>query len=260
MPGIIVPKPGIVAIVWDITCFLPRTAQPFGPPCYAERAVPDVAQRLCDWLGESPDRRAVLAAHSMGAMVAVAALGLLGATSPQVLPRVSLLTFGVQLRVFFGRFLPGLVGPRVLHTFPAQAPRPWRRDPWMADVTADKRVWDPPPESGGFGRLQGDLLPRPGVRWINLWRLTDYLGFPAVAGFRSLQHGSARWDNRVDVYAREVDRTVEPPIVVAHNDYIRVETYETQLLELANVSNVSRGPGERRRQRLLSFHSLRFRA
>ena len=71
-------EPNLFAIVWDVTCFLPRTAQPFGPPCYAERAVPDIAARLDDWLSGRPERRAVLAAHSMGGMIAVAALGLNG--------------------------------------------------------------------------------------------------------------------------------------------------------------------------------------
>lgn len=235
--GIWVPRPGLVAVVWDITCFMPRTAQPFGPPCYAERAVPDVAQRLCDWLSESPNHRAILSAHSMGAMLAVGALGLLGATSPDLLPRVSLLTFGVQLRVFFGRFFPELVGPKVLGTLPARPPRPWRRDPWAKDATADDRVWLPPPNGEPIRRLSGTLLSGHNVRWINLWRLTDYLGFPVASGIPARAEGDAPWTNEIDVYASEVDRTVQPPLPVMHNDYFRVETYEAELRKLAGIQS-----------------------
>ncbi len=248
--GVWFPKPGLVAIIWDITCFLPRTAQPFGPPCYAERAVPDVAQRLANWF-EAPDwkdRRVVLAAHSMGAMVAVAALALLGAslndpkdpelgttsrTADDLLPRISLLTFGVQLRAFFGRFFPELVGPRMLGTLPSRAPRPWLRDPWQKDATVDERDWKPELTDGNFRHLRGKLLPEPGVRWVNLWRLTDYIGFAAAA---SVPHGRLKdkpWYNDVDVYASEIDYTIEPAKVVKHNDYFRVDTYETQLSKLA---------------------------
>lgn len=239
--GVLWPTPGLVAIVWDITCFLPRTAQPFGPPCYAERAVPHVAQRLHDWLDGDPERRAVLAAHSMGGVIAVAALALLSATyaSPaeerDAMRRVSLLTFGVQLRVLFGRLLPELVGPAVLGTYPARAPRPWRRDPWSQDADHDARSWASPPSPGTIDRLQGSLLPDAGVRWISLWRLTDYLGFPAVSGAPSVTRDGVEWRNGVDRYAEEVDRTDRPFVVVTHNDYIRVAAYDRALLDLTGL-------------------------
>lgn len=242
-------EPNLFAIVWDVTCFLPRTAQPFGPPCYAERAVPDIAARLDDWLSGRPERRAVLAAHSMGAMIAVAALGLLSATAsdPTVLRRVSLLTFGVQLRTYFGRMMPELVGPAVLGTYPARAPRPWRPDPWASDALDDDgRPWSTPPDGGPMARLRGGLLADEGVPWLNLWRLSDYLGFPVVAGRSSFRRGEISYENGVDRYAQEIDRTVEPPIVVAHNDYIRVPAYQDALLELLHEpAPGTPAPGER---------------
>lgn len=234
--GVLRSKPSFVAIVWDITCFLPRTAQPFGPPCYAERAVPDLAQRLHDWLDESEDHRAVLAAHSMGGMVAVAGIALLGASFPRMVPRVRLLTFGVQLRAFFGRIFPELVGPEVLGTFPSRGPRLWAADPWDDDVAFAGRAWsDAPPPGTPIERLGGRLLPRPGVRWISLWRLTDYLGFPAVSGSPTITRDADSWPNRVDRYADEVDVAAEPAVVVTHNDYIRVGTYGSALRELADA-------------------------
>lgn len=234
-------EPNAFAIVWDVTCFLPRTAQPFGPPCYAERAVPDIATRLDDWLNGRPERRAVLAAHSMGGMIAVAALALLGSTTSDstVLRRVSLLTFGVQLRTYFGRLMPELVGPAVLGTYPARAPRPWKADPWTTDVLDDDgRPWSAPHDGASIARLRGRLMPDDGVPWLNLWRLSDYLGFPAVAGRSSFRRGESSYRNAVDRYAQEIDRTIEPPIVVTHNDYIRVPAYQDALLELARLPAV----------------------
>ncbi|GAA1418078.1 hypothetical protein [Agrococcus citreus] len=244
-------EPNLFAIVWDVTCFLPRTAQPFGPPCYAERAVPDIAARLDDWLSGRPERRAVLAAHSMGGMIAVAALGLLSATAsdPTVLRRVSLLTFGVQLRTYFGRMMPELVGPAVLGTYPARSPRPWKPDPWSSDaLDDDDRPWSPAPDGGTMARLRGALLPGDGVAWLNLWRLSDYLGFPAVAGRSSFRRGGISYQNGVDRYAQEIDRTIEPAIVVAHNDYIRVPAYQDALLDLLREPDVGQREQERRRE------------
>ena len=67
----------------------------------------------------------MLAAHSMGGVLAVSSLALLAsvASTRSQLSRVSLLTFGVQLRPFFGRMLPELLGPEVLGIQPSTGPR-----------------------------------------------------------------------------------------------------------------------------------------
>lgn len=234
-----------LGIVWDIACYLPRTGHPFGPPCYAERAVPEIAGRLNRWLRQDESRRAILSAHSMGGVLAVSALGLLASSSStrSALSRVALLTFGVQLRPFFGRMLPELLGPDVLGTHPSLPPRFGDPDPWQADFDAQRasaaRHPAPAPDGDGppVGRIAGTLLPRlvddpdsPAVRvrWISLWRLTDYLGFPAV----STAPRGADWENRVDRYASELDASGYMVEVGTHGEYYRVAEYDESVVQL----------------------------
>ena len=234
------PRP--LGIVWDIACYLPRTGHPFGPPSFAERAVPEIAGRLYAWLrpagSDAPPRRAVLVAHSMGGVLAVSSLGLL-ASSPQtrdVLDRVSLLTFGVQLRAFFGRMLPDLLGPDVLGTRPALAPRLFAADPWARDAAAQAATPAPGAAAGDpvvRDRVAGTLLPAPGVRWISLWRLTDYLGFPAMSTARGDAAGT--WVNGVDRYATELDTTGYMVAVGTHGEYFRAPEYDVALSDLSRA-------------------------
>lgn len=236
-----------LGIVWDIACYLPRTGHPFGPPCYAERAVPEIASRLFEWLSAAPSRRAVLVAHSMGGVLAVSSLGILASHSEtaSALSRVSLLTFGVQLRAFFGRIFPELLGPEVLSTRPSLGPTlgvlPWRTpDPWLRDfdteLAAAKRGMpglfvDAPAaaSTSHTGRMTGTLLRSAtggaGVRWVSLWRLTDYLGFPAVSTV----------PNAVDRFAEEVDSSGYMVNIGTHGEYYRTSSYRDALVELAGV-------------------------
>ena len=231
--------------VWDVVCYLPRTGHPFGPPCYAERAVPEIAGRLFEWLSASPTRRAVLSAHSMGGVLAVSALGILAShpDTASALPRVSLLTFGVQLRAFFGRVFPELLGPAVLGTRPSLGPNlgalPWRApDPWARDFATELDAArqgtpglfaDAPAAASAThtGRMTGTLLHHGtaggGVRWVSLWRLTDYLGFPAMSTV----------PNAVDRFAEEVDPSGYMVDVATHSAYYRTPSYREALVELA---------------------------
>lgn len=222
-----------LGIVWDIACYLPRTGHPFGPPCYAERAVPEIAGRIKYWIDApdvDPDERArrgvVLSAHSMGAVLSVSALALL-ASSPATrgyVERVSLLTFGTQLRTYFGRILPELLGPDILGTTPTRAPRLLAADPWIEDFREAEKAEAKPPSGiiGNPSAPETALLPQPGVPWISLWRLTDYLGFPAASTRR----------NAVDVYARELDLTGYMVGVGTHGEYYRTPEYTTALVHL----------------------------
>jgi len=240
-----------LGIVWDIACFLPQTGHPFGPPCYAERAVPEIAGRINHWL-RTEDRRVVLAAHSMGAVLAMSTIGLLASSDAtrRLLPRVAVLTFGVQLRPFFGRMLPELLGPEVLGTDPLESPPGLlSADPWKSDFAAQSRGTTIPPEAApdelGIGRISGSLAPAwepdtvDPVRWVSLWRLTDYLGYPALSTVKYDSDG--RILNQVDRYAAELDKTGYMVTVGTHGEYYRTQDYESALLELKDALESATG-------------------
>jgi hypothetical protein len=114
-------------VVWDVIAFWPRSVHPFVPPPYAQEVVPALVRRICWLLGErtdpfvavrgdgaprrlsqnpEPARHLVLAAHSQGSLISLAALMWL---PPTVVPKVSWLTFGSQLRQQFPRAFPHYV-------------------------------------------------------------------------------------------------------------------------------------------------------
>ncbi|MDG4792289.1 hypothetical protein [Micromonospora sp. WMMD1082] len=98
-----------VAVIWDLGTFWPRTVHPFAPPCYAERAVPELAKRIT-----ALARRGgvILSGHSHGSVLAAATLLQLPA---EVLPRVALLTHGSPLHRVYARLCPAFFGDPTLH-------------------------------------------------------------------------------------------------------------------------------------------------
>ncbi|MDG4864855.1 hypothetical protein P8605_42575, partial [Streptomyces sp. T-3] len=99
-----------IGILWDVGTFWPRAAHPFAPPCYAERAVPDLTWRMATWT-RTPGRRLVISGHSQGSVLAAAAAWQL---SPSVRKRVALLTYGSPLQRLYGRWFPAHFGPSAL--------------------------------------------------------------------------------------------------------------------------------------------------
>jgi hypothetical protein len=98
----------LVGILWDVGTFWPRSAHPLAPPCYAERAVPELLVRL-RWHADRAG--VVLSGHSQGSVISAAAL--------LQLPRglcdgVTLLTYGSPLARLYGRYFPAFFGPDVL--------------------------------------------------------------------------------------------------------------------------------------------------
>ncbi|MFJ4839744.1 hypothetical protein [Streptomyces sp. NPDC088746] len=95
-----------IGILWDVGTFWPRAAHPFAPPCYAERAVPDLSSRMCAWTG-STRGRLVISGHSQGSVLAAAAVWQLPDTARR---RVALLTYGSPIERLYGRWFPAYFG------------------------------------------------------------------------------------------------------------------------------------------------------
>lgn len=212
-------------LLWDLMCFLPRAAHPFAPPCYTERVVPELRSRIDRWLGDDgsgpkPGRTVVLSAHSLGGVIAVATLlARWDGQASDTDPRVAMLTYGTQLRAYFGRFFPELFGPAVLGTRAASAPRVWRLDPWLrAPATPD------PP-----GYTLADSLTSRGrpTRWRNLWRRTDFIGFPVDDYVPTPRH--------IDHLAQEIAPGTYMLAVAAHSGYPETAQYRAQLDALTDV-------------------------
>lgn len=148
-----------VGVLWDLACFWPRDAHPFAPPCYNERIMPEVRARIAYYVGglsnlapsqdpplqdppplqgPPPLGRVVLAGHSQGSVISLAAVLI---QPPEVRERLSLMTFGCVLDRLYSRFFPRYFSPEVYE-------------------------------------LAASVLTIPGqpARWMNLWRPTDYLG------------------------------------------------------------------------------------
>ncbi|CAL9353162.1 hypothetical protein SUDANB58_00505 [Streptomyces sp. enrichment culture] len=99
-----------IGILWDVGTFWPRAAHPFAPPCYAERAVPDLTWRMATWT-RATGGRLVISGHSQGSVLAAAAAWQLATAERK---RVALLTYGSPLERLYGRWFPAHFGPDAL--------------------------------------------------------------------------------------------------------------------------------------------------
>ncbi|MEV6424444.1 hypothetical protein [Streptomyces sp. NPDC051662] len=99
-----------IGILWDVGTFWPRAAHPFAPPCYAERAVPDLTWRILSWTGRTGGRL-VLSGHSQGSVLAASAVWQLRSATRH---RVALLTYGSPLERLYGRWFPAYFGAEQL--------------------------------------------------------------------------------------------------------------------------------------------------
>ncbi|MGX1543327.1 hypothetical protein [Streptomyces adustus] len=131
-----------IGILWDVGTFWPRAAHPFAPPCYAERAVPDLTWRMATWTRDTGGRL-VISGHSQGSVLAAAALWQL---APSERGRVALLTYGSPLERLYGRWFPAHFGPGALSSLHREVAC-WRNL---------HRLTDP---IGGPVRLPGDCGP-----------------------------------------------------------------------------------------------------
>src|SRR6185437_11033748 len=159
-----------IGALWDIGTFWPRAAHPFAPPCYAERAVPELADRIRiltgkvakddddpAWLQiQAHERNAgdaqspglsipagpvLLTGYSQGSVIASAVVAQLPDDARE---RTALLTLACPARRLYGRAFPAYFGTSAL--------------------TALASLLD--------SEHRGPPVPR----WKNLVRRTDYIG------------------------------------------------------------------------------------
>ena len=207
-----------VGIVWDLGTFWPRAVHPLAPPCYAERAVPDLIGRLeyltgtgTDGAGQD-DGTVLLSCHSQGSVLGAVVLMQVGTPTSA---RTAFLTYGCPLARLYGRFFPAYFSGTALD----------RLGGFLRDADADID-----PATTGDAAADGHRTAAAGAaeratwRWRNLYRRSDPIG-GAVFVDRPPVWSSARADpDDVDrplldpVFARSPGDPCSPPIR-GHSNY-----------------------------------------
>jgi hypothetical protein len=131
----------MVGIGWDVATFWPRAFHPLAPPSYAERSVPELETRLRYLLAGGA---VLLGGHSQGAVVCTAAVAQLANLPAEQRRRLSVITYGNPTGHLYMRWFPHYVYPEL--------------------VDSVRRI-----EADGTGAQAG-------VRWVNFFRHTDYIG------------------------------------------------------------------------------------
>jgi hypothetical protein len=181
------------------------------------------------WLSGSKDRRIVLSAHSLGAVLAVGCI-LSARITESSASRMSLLTYGTQLRAYFGRIFPELLGPEVLDTPGCCSSRLFAPDPWTREDRREEP--DAPATPVKRSRSLRARLGAQSSRWKGLWRRTDYLGFPVWSYA----------ENSIDTAAEEVLTVGYLAEIQTHGGYTRTLAYEAALRDLLGVVRPPRVP------------------
>jgi hypothetical protein len=198
-----------VGMIWDLGTFWPRAVHPLAPPCYAERAIPDLITRIEFHTGvqgtsagqPSEERPVVLSCHSQGSVIGTATvLQLTYAGSG----RVALLTYGNPVRRLYSRFFPAYFGLDTVTRVGMLLGRDHQTQngSLQAAVTA-----------GPEGRASW--------RWRNLYRPTDPIGGPI---FLSPEAGTCRdhdvdWNLKDPASADPLPGDTCCPPVLGHSDY-----------------------------------------
>jgi hypothetical protein len=186
-----------LGVLWDVGMFWPRAFHPLAPPSYAERAVPDLQERISR-LGK--DRkggagRVLLMAHSQGTVLTVAALEQLpSSATPGAAGRVGLVTYGAPLTRLYRRAFPAYFG-----------------DGLFADLY--------------------ETVGTPTSSWRNFYRRTDLIGGQVFTGPDD-RHGDADQCLRDPSTKWYVPRDPEPA-VLGHSGYMADESMYSYVEGLA---------------------------
>jgi hypothetical protein len=195
-----------VGVLWDISTFWPRAAHPLAPPCYTERVIPELLQRV-EELTENGTDRVVISGHSQGSVIgAVLVLQL----DPATRGRTHLLTHGSPLCRLYTRFFPAYFAPR---TF------------------------------GTMRELLIDTDPRAPLGWHNLYRPSDPIGGPV---FRIPATGEVPRGHDVDEFVPDPAEPARPggapPQIYGHADYHLSPAYDIVIRKWVDWGNVEDVP------------------
>ncbi|GAA1866716.1 membrane protein [Pseudonocardia ailaonensis] len=166
-----------VNVIWDVISFWPRSAHPFVPAIYSQRAVADIENRIRRHVGR-PGRSVALCGHSQGSLLCFAALLRLGARDEDkgLLSRVVFLSFGSQLQVMFSRAFPAYVNLGAIEALYATLGKRWRNlyrdtDPLAGPVLS----WDHHDRAAHWidGGPDGDVVTGARQQFGPDWRLLD---------------------------------------------------------------------------------------
>jgi hypothetical protein len=151
-----------LGVIWDLASFWPRESHPIVPPAYAPRAVRDLTKKTFELLEKQADARVVLCGHSQGSL-------LMYSTAYQVIRlrrdscahRISLLTYGSQLKWAYGRAFPTVLDFHSHRGLLETLDNRWFNMARFTDLLGDMVLaWN---LKVTVGELRGDALSENGV-------------------------------------------------------------------------------------------------
>lgn len=161
-------KPGQrrkIGILWDVLTFWPRRFHPLAVRPYAERAVPELEDRL--YFHHETGRRIILSTHSQGTILGFAALTQIANSNRSITDQIAFVTYGSPLSQLHGRFFRGYFTPLKFQRLRESL---FRGSIRLADVDEEEanrklaKCWQ--------SRSDEDLS----TSWLNVYRETDYIG------------------------------------------------------------------------------------
>jgi hypothetical protein len=194
-----------VGILWDVLTFWPRWHHPFAVRCYAERAVPEIQQRLVR-LGEA-GHPVVISAHSQGTVLAIAALASL---EEDLTHDIDVVTFGSPLTTLYARFFPAYFGRGGDYADVCTRVESWQNFYRLTDYVGQKvngvavddelRLDDPRDEA----EVDPETLwrdERPAPAWTTIWGHSGYRTAPEVQGAvrAAAKRATMRWAGEADL-------------------------------------------------------------